>query len=116
MAWLPDVLDEHGPAARMIWLMHEPPTGTSLSSANPASAEWGMAVRRFQPRLVVSGHDHRTPLRTRRWQAKLGRMACVNTGQTCKPPLDYAVIDCSEAGEPERIEVPAWGSTEVLDR
>lgn len=61
MKWLPDVLDEHGPAARMIWLMHEPPTGTSLSSANPASAEWATAVRRFQPRLVVSEHDHRPP-------------------------------------------------------
>lgn len=112
MEWLPDVMDEHGTAARMIWLMHEPPTGPGRRTAG---AEWGIAVRRFQPRLVVSGHDHRSPLLTRRWHAKLERTVCVNTGQTRKPPLRYALIDCSEAGEPERIEVPAWGSTGVLD-
>lgn len=104
MEWLSGVIDEHGAPARMIWLMHEPPAGTGLSAANMASAEWATAVRRFQPRLVVSGHDHRTPLRTRRWHAKLGRTVCVNTGQVGKPPLRYAVIDSSEAGEPERID------------
>lgn len=115
MEWLPGVIDEYGTATRMIWLMHEPPAGTGLSTASTASAEWATAVRRFQPRLVVSGHDHQTPLRTRRWHAKLGRTVCVNTGQTRKPPLRYAVIDCSEAGEPDRIEVPAAGSAGVLD-
>ncbi len=115
MEWLPELIDEHGTAARTIWLMHEPPAGTGLSTANTASTEWATAVRRFQPRLVVSGHDHRTPLRTWRWRAKLGRTVCVNTGQARNPPLRYAVIHCSEAGEPERIEVPAWGSTGVLD-
>lgn len=39
----------------------------------------------------------------------------MNTGQACKPALCYAVINCSEAGEPERIEVPASGPTGVLD-
>ena len=115
MEWLPGVIDEHGTAASMIWLMHEPPAGTGLSTANTASAEWATAVRRFKPRLVVSGHDHQTPLRTRRWHAKLGRTVCVNTGQMRKPPLRYAVIECSEAGEPERIEVPASGPNGVLD-
>lgn len=114
MEWLPGVVDEHGTAACTIWLMHEPPAGTGLSTAVTANIEWATAVRRFQPRLVVSGHDHQTPLRTRRWHAKLGRTVCVNTGQARKPPLRYAVIDCSEAGEPNRIEVPASGSTGVL--
>ena len=114
MEWLPGVIDEHGAPARMIWLMHEPPAGTGLSTADTANVEWATAVRRFQPRLVVSGHDHQTSLRTRRWHAKLGRTVCVNTGQTRKPPLRYAVIECSETGEPERIEVPASGPTGVL--
>ncbi len=114
MEWLPGVIDEHGTAARTIWLMHEPPAGTGLSTAITANAEWATTVRRFQPRLVVSGHDHQTPLRTRRWHAKLGRTVCVNTGQTHKPPLRYAVIDCSEAGEPERIEASVSGPTGVL--
>lgn len=114
MEWLPEVIHEHGTAARMIWLMHEPPAGTGLSTAITANDEWATAVRQFQPRLVVSGHDHQTPLRTRRWHARLGRTVCVNVGQARKPPLRYAVIDCSEAGEPKRIEVPASGSTGVL--
>lgn len=114
MEWLSGVLDEHGAAARTIWLMHEPPAGTGLSTTITGNIEWATAVRRFQPRLVVSGHDHQTPLRTRRWHAKLGRTVCVNTGQARKPPLRYAVIECSEAGEPERIEVPASGPTGVL--
>ncbi|MEN9637923.1 MAG: hypothetical protein RL077_6327 [Verrucomicrobiota bacterium] len=37
MEWLPGVIDEHGTAARTIWLMHEPPTGTGRPSRRTSS-------------------------------------------------------------------------------
>ncbi|MCX6924460.1 MAG: metallophosphoesterase [Verrucomicrobia bacterium] len=94
--WLSRLLRKHGPAMRTLWLMHEPPTGTPLTEkAGPVSGNplWNDAIERFSPLLVISGHDHRTPIEEDRWYARLGRTVVVNTGQTDSGPLHYTVIE-----------------------
>jgi Icc-related predicted phosphoesterase len=94
--WLPKLLRPHLPAARTLWLMHEPPDGTPLSEGTgPVSGhvEWRLAIERFLPRLVVFGHDHWTPLKARRWHCHLGAIMCVNVGQTDQGPLHYCLVD-----------------------
>jgi Icc-related predicted phosphoesterase len=94
--WLPKLLRPHLPAARALWLMHEPPHGTVLSErVGPLSGqvEWRLAIERFLPRLVIFGHDHRTPIQTKQWNCQLGATPCVNVGQTDNGPLRYAVVE-----------------------
>lgn len=94
--WLPGVLGAYLPAARALWLMHEPPYWTPLSErSGPLSGrvEWRQAIKRFSPRLVVFGHDHLTPIQTNRWHCNIGATTCVNVGQTDGGPLHYAVVE-----------------------
>jgi len=94
--WLPKVLRPHLPAARALWLMHEPPYWTPLSErSGPLSGhvEWRQAIERFLPRLVVFGHDHQTPITGKQWHCQLGATTCVNVGQTDNGPLHYAVVE-----------------------
>ena len=94
--WLPKILRPRLPAARALWLMHEPPYWTPLSErVGPVSGhvEWRLAIERFLPRLVIFGHDHLTPLKARRWHCPLGATTCVNVGQTDNGPLRYAVVE-----------------------
>ena len=94
--WLPRVLRPHLPAARALWLMHEPPYWTPLSEragALSGHVEWRQAIERFLPRLVVFGHDHRTPIRTKHWHCRLDSTTCINVGQTDTGPLHYAVVE-----------------------
>ena len=93
--WLPKVLRPHLPAARALWLMHEPPYGTPLSEragALSGHVEWRLAIERFLPRLVVFGHDHQTPIQTKQWHCQLGATTCVNIGQTESGPLRYTLV------------------------
>jgi len=57
-AWLTRLMRATGPAGRALWLMHEPPT-LDLGDEWAVETEWGDAIRAFQPRVVVSGHDHK---------------------------------------------------------
>ena len=75
--WLPKVLLPHGPAARTLWLMHEPPAGTPLSKAGSVvegNQEWVTAIEQYSPWLTISGHDHVTPRKTKRWHHRLFRL------------------------------------------
>lgn len=93
--WLPKLLPPYQPAAKTLWLMHEPPYWTEISERlGPKSGhvEWRLAIERFNPRLVVFGHDHATPLKLKRWTCHLGATTCVNVGQTDSTPLRYAVV------------------------
>lgn len=97
--WLPRLMRDHGPAARSLWLMHEPPIGTCLSAQTGFMAgnpEWRDAIERFLPRLVIFGHDHGTPIRTGKWSTTIGSTLCVNVGQEEKG-LRYAVIEAQFA-------------------
>jgi Icc-related predicted phosphoesterase len=115
-AWLPKVLRPHLPAARALWLMHEPPYGTVLSEfKGPVSGqcEWRRAIGRFSPRLVVFGHDHNTPRRKKEWHCRIDDGThCVNVGQTTSGPLHYAVVEMTfrgdTAGLPEHTVVTAY--------
>jgi Icc-related predicted phosphoesterase len=95
--WLPGVLQPHLPAARTLWLMHEPPSGTILSQLRgPLSGriEWRQAIGRFSPRLVIFGHDHRTPIEKRQWHCRIDHETlCINVGQNDQGPLNYVVVD-----------------------
>ncbi len=96
--WLPKLLARHRSAARALWLMHEPPYGTPLSQRfGPwcGHIEWRDAIERYLPKLVVFGHDHRTPIQKRQWHYQLGTTTCVNVGQMPSGPLHYATIEMS---------------------
>lgn len=94
--WFTPIAKTYGPASRFLWLMHEPPTGTSLSKATGVLAgniAWTAAIERFTPMLCVFGHDHETPLHQNRWHEKLLQTQCVNLGQKLDGPLHCCVIE-----------------------
>ena len=99
--WLPALLKNHGDAARQLWVMHEPPTGTRLSAAGSVvegHAGWRDAIEEHQPRLVVCGHDHFTPIKNDVWQDQLGRTTVINVGQNMDGPL-HATLVFEKGGE-----------------
>ena len=99
--WLPKLVGKIGPAARTLWLMHEPPAGTPLSvSSGPIAGnrEWTDAIHRFSPRLVICGHDHLTPLKTGRWHCRIGDTVVVNVGQPHVPEVHYFLVEALHAG------------------
>jgi Icc-related predicted phosphoesterase len=113
--WLKPMLRIYGAAMRTLWLAHEPPRGTRLSQADgPVSGnqEWNDAIEYFRPKLLVCGHDHFTPIKTRRWHCKLGRTICVNVGQTDYGPIRHTVIKArfvdAKPDLPAEIEVTAY--------
>ena len=88
--WLPTLLDDYGDAARQLWVMHEPPTGTRLSapgSVVEGHAWWRDAIEEHQPHIVVCGHDHGTPIKNGVWQEQTGRTTVINVGQNMDGPL-----------------------------
>src|ERR1051326_832211 len=94
--WLPTLLGRHRDAARALWLMHEPPYGTPPSQRfGPlcGHVEWAAAIERYSPQVVVFGHDHRTPMKRKQWNCRLGTTTCINVGQTLSGPLHYATIE-----------------------
>ena len=93
--WLRPILNRMGAPARVLWLAHESPSN-KLAAPHFWEPEWREAVEDWQPLLVVSGHDHRTPLETGR-SDRIGNTLCYSLGQRTyeKPPgkLIYGVID-----------------------
>ena len=119
--WLTSLSRMHGAPARSLWLVHEPPKGTPLSQAGSVvegHQEWTDAIERFNPMLVVSGHDHITPVRKKRWHCKINDSTCVNVGQTDHGPLYYTVIKAKFASAspslPTAVEVTAYPSKEMI--
>ncbi len=119
--WLPPLLHAHGPAARALWLMHEPPTGTPLSEpTGPAAGnpEWADAMDRYHPILSVCGHDHHTPIRTGvwHWRTPWGGVVA-NAGQAMTGPLRYCLLSFAfPSGKPSlphsvRIQAFPHGGT-----
>jgi Icc-related predicted phosphoesterase len=119
--WLPKVIRRTGSAARILWLMHEPPAGTPLSS--PASVvegnlEWVWAIKHFSPWLTISGHDHLTPIHSDRWHHRIGQTICVNAGQTVSGPLHYCLVEVAfrsvSPSLPTRMAVTAYPWEETV--
>jgi Icc-related predicted phosphoesterase len=111
--WLPRLMKARGPACRAIWLAHEPVTGIFGSS------ELREMVDRFQPMLVVHGHDHQSPIRSGRWHQRIGQTEIVNVGQSDEATLCYTVIDAefhsSRAGLPRRMTVTGFPWKQALE-
>jgi Icc-related predicted phosphoesterase len=109
--WLAKLMRQFGPAGRTLWLMHEPPVGFPIGKPETTNAVWTAAVERFSPRLVISGHDHRSPIANNRWHARLGSSLCVNVGQP-KDAFHYAITDfefsTSSPSLPTAIQVQAF--------
>jgi Icc-related predicted phosphoesterase len=119
--WLPEVILPTGRAGRILWLMHEPPSGTPLSkrgSVVEGNPEWVQAIKRFSPWLTISGHDHRTPIQSGRWHYRLGQTTCVNVGQTDDGPLHYCLVEAEFESEapslPTRMTVTAYPWQETV--
>lgn len=94
--WLRPQFDWLGPAGRVLWLMHEPPTGTRLTvpgTVTEGHPWWREIIEQHQPRLVISGHDHLTPLRTGCWHDHIGRTLVVNAGQNMDGPLQSVLVE-----------------------
>ena len=99
--WLNALLSEHGDAARQLWIMHEPPTGTLLSA--PGSVVeghlwWRKAIEEHQPKLVICGHDHQTPMHNRVWRVQIGESTIVNVGQNMDGPLHATLVESDSQG------------------
>jgi len=108
-SWLPSLM----PAGRALWLMHEPPT-TELSEEWLTVPEWRLAIEDYQPLVVVCGHDHNTPRRTKQWSVRIGRTQCINLGQRVYPTpgrLLYATLDFVFAadGSPKLVKTERHG-------
>ena len=126
--WLPNLLKQHGAAARTLWLMHEPPAYTKLCEPEGLMAgvdEWSEAIERYQPWLTISGHDHETPVFDGSWRDQLGRTTCLNLGQLARltkewKTLHYSLMDFEFAGAepalPQQVTITAypWRETFVL--
>lgn len=120
--WLDEVMRRHGPAARTLWLMHEPPAGTRLSEeVGPMAGriEWLAAVERHSPLLVVCGHDHRTPIRQSAWHERMRETQVVNVGQKLDGPLHYSVVEFEFPGStpclPQCIKVTAYPWNQTME-
>jgi len=115
--WLPGLMRQCGPSARTLWLMHECPMGLPLANPRVFNPAWTQAVKRYLPRVTVSGHDHDTPLENGVWHARLGGAMCINVGQA-ETVLHYAVLDFefyqSVPSLPARITVRAFPSGEEV--
>lgn len=99
--WFKLLLADHGDDATLLWIMHEPPTGTQLSeegSPVEGNAWWRDAIEEHQPELVVCGHDHTTPLERDVWQDKIGKTNVINVGQNMDGPLHATLVESSGAG------------------
>jgi Icc-related predicted phosphoesterase len=109
--WLAPLLRKHGPAARTLWLMHEPPVALPIAGPQTCNFVWTDTVESHRPLVVVSGHDHKLPLENNTWNAKLGDTLCVNAGQDASD-LHYCVLDFEFRQEtpclPTRVIVQAF--------
>jgi len=119
--WLPPVIGPVGSAARTLWLMHEPPTGTPLSqpgSVVEGNWAWAHAIYDFAPWLTISGHDHLTPIRAKRWYCEFQNSTCVNVGQSDHGPLHYCLVEAEFKGIspslPTRLQVTAYPWQETI--
>jgi hypothetical protein len=109
--WLQKLMRRWGRPAATLWLMHESPAGPPIACREAVNPGWTEAVLRYSPRLVVCGHDHRKPLETGIWSAKIGPSLCVNVGQSVSE-LHYCVVDfdfeTATSPQPTRIGVNAF--------
>jgi Icc-related predicted phosphoesterase len=119
--WLPEVILATGRAALTLWMMHEPPSGTPLSkrgSVVEGNPEWVQASKRFSPWFTISGHDHRTPIKSGQWNCRVGQTTCVNVGQTDSGPLHYCLVEAefesASPSLPTRMTVTAYPCQETI--
>ena len=109
--WLSPLIRRFGPAARTLWLMHEPPQVREIARPYACNPRWTKAVERFRPLLTVSGHDHHTPMRHNVWHGELGATVCVNVGRGVMS-LHCCVLDFefpeSKPSLPTKITVEAF--------
>ena len=113
--WLRRIIQTVGPAARTLWISHEPCT-PKLAANFFWEPTWGDAVADWQPRIVVSGHDHTMPIRTGKWYVRIKQTICINCGQMVYPTpgtLQYCVINFTFPGThpslPTRFQFSRFG-------
>lgn len=102
--WLGKLMRELGPTGRTLWLMHEPPVAKPIGNARTCNAIWSAAIQRFSPRLVISGHDHESPLKNGAWWHRLGSTLCVNVGQQ-QDTLHYTVVSFQYRATPSPVGI-----------
>lgn len=116
--WLRPLLRQHGPAARTLWLLHEPPMTQPIAHPMTCNPDWFRMVSAHQPLLCVSGHDHHTPARNGVWHARVGHSVCLNVGQGVET-LHYSLLEFTFPSDapcvPTRVLVRAFPSGEQLD-
>jgi hypothetical protein len=101
--WLPPLIRSARADALKVWLLHEPPRGSAIAADHPILAQqaWTAAIRRYQPHLTISGHDHQTPLRSGTWHCRIEQTVCCNPGQTDDGPLQYLLLEGVPVERPE---------------
>jgi Icc-related predicted phosphoesterase len=93
--WLDGLLDEYKGKADQLWIMHEPPTGTRLSTpGSPVEGNfwWRDAIHEHLPDLVVCGHDHSAPMQNGVWLDQIEETHVINVGQNMDGPLHATLV------------------------
>lgn len=90
-----------------------------LSGPIAGNREWTDAIHRFSPWLVMCGHDHMTPVRSRTWNHRVGNTLVVNVGQPHDGERRHALVKAEfaadEAGLPRAMRVRAMPCGESVD-
>jgi len=80
---------------KAVYVIHMPPANLGLDLCLSGDRVGSGAVYRFlkekQPLMSLHGHIHESPMLSGRWQASLGRTACIQPGQG--GDFSYVLID-----------------------
>lgn len=113
--WINKSVEYYGVPFKTLWFIHEPPSGTPLTPQQGfyrGSDTTLKLLQKYQPRFVVSGHEHAHPRHIGMWYTNIGTSTLIDTGQDPDGILQYCVFrfqyDSYSPSEHGSVEVNAF--------